>query len=92
MLAWILLCMVGGVAQRVPGALLPVCTCLDVLGARVDRDCSKRLLQMCMKGASVKETWQVRLPRVSSMCTSAVMKQAVWPVAAMLCKRRYMPQ
>jgi hypothetical protein len=46
--------------QRVPGVLLPVCTCLDVLGANAGKDCIKRVLLLCLKGAVAKDVWQVR--------------------------------
>jgi hypothetical protein len=50
----------GTLVQCVPGVLLPVCTCLDVLGAGAGKDCITRVLLLCLKGAVAKDVWQVR--------------------------------
>jgi hypothetical protein len=46
-------------AQRAPGVLLPVCACVEVLGLGLDKECTSRLLSLCLKAAVVKEPWQV---------------------------------
>lgn len=52
----------SGAAQRAAGVLLPVCTCVEVLGLGMDRESTKRLLGLCLKAATTnKEPWQVRL-------------------------------
>lgn len=49
----------GSVAQRAPGVLLPVCTCVEVLGLGLDQESTGRLLAQCLKAAATKEPWQV---------------------------------
>lgn len=49
----------GTVAQRAPGVLLPVCSCVEVLGLSMDRDGTRRLLKLALKAATTPHTWQV---------------------------------
>lgn len=49
----------GTVAQRAPGVLLPVCSCVEVLGLSLDRDGTRRLLKLALKAATTPHTWQV---------------------------------
>ncbi|WIA09197.1 hypothetical protein OEZ85_008607 [Tetradesmus obliquus] len=69
----------GTLAQRVPGVLLPLCTCLDVLGAGAGKDCIKRVLLLCLKGAVAKDVWQVRRDSVQTL---AVLAACVMGLAA----------
>lgn len=50
----------GTVAQSAPGVLLPVCSCVEVLGLSLDKDSTRRLIKLALKAATVQHSWQVR--------------------------------
>lgn len=49
----------GSVAQRAPGVLLPVCSCVEVLGLSMDKEGTQRLLKLALKAAVTPHMWQV---------------------------------
>lgn len=49
----------GTAAQRAPGVLLPVCSCVEVLGLSMDREGTRRLLRLALKAAAAQHMWQV---------------------------------
>lgn len=59
LLAGCVLAGAGTVAQRAPGVLLPVCSCVEVLGLSMDRDGTRRLLKLALKAATAPQSWQV---------------------------------
>jgi hypothetical protein len=48
----------GSVAQRAPGVLQPVCSCVEVLGLSMDKEGTCRLLKLALKAAMTPHSWQ----------------------------------
>lgn len=49
----------GTVVQRAPGVLLPVCSCVEVLGLSMDKEGTRRLIKVALKAAASRYAWQV---------------------------------